>query len=738
MGFPLKDLNKKQLEVVKCTDQYILILAGAGSGKTRTLTYCIAYMINEKGTNPENFLAVTFTNKAAREMSERLTGLLNKKSLNLWIGTFHSIYAKILRIESKSLPINKDFTIYDTDDQIGAIKKVMSILNLPQQLYSPKIFQTRISRAKNKMLSLKEMEEEATDDIDRLLPSVYEEYNRFLRNNNAVDFDDLLILPIELFENHPAVLKKYQKKFKHIFIDEYQDTNKAQDTLIKKLAAGKNTLCVVGDEDQSIYRWRGADISNILNFSEEFPNSRIFRLEENYRSNSYILKGANALVMNNNERLGKKLWTNRKNGDPIVIMDAEDEVDEAKKIIENIHAEMFSKKRSFRDIAVLYRTNAQSRAIEDELRKNAISYSLIGGVKFYERKEIKDILAYLKVIVNPKDSISLKRIVNFPLRGIGDTTLGKIEKYSESINISLLEGMGQVREITTISAGMANRVIEFYQLIEKYRVLSQKISPAELASALTHETGIISHLKNEYDQYESESRLENVNELFNTIDRFSKENEKTGMNNISNFLEEISLLSEIDSLDDKKNSVTLMTMHSAKGLEFPVIFIAGLEMGLCPLQRSTSDRSELEEERRLLYVGMTRAKENLYLSYARNRRKFNNVTQSPPSLFLDEIPSDFTDTRISLKNNISMSAGSRRKERRKKILAYFHRDEHSQIEESPFNIGTLVYHETFGKGEITDLEGYGDKMKISVVFEGKVEKKLIARYANLTPLEINE
>jgi DNA helicase-2/ATP-dependent DNA helicase PcrA len=738
MGFPVKALNKEQMEIILCDNRYILILAGAGSGKTRTLTYRIAYLINEKGVNPANILAVTFTNKAAREMIERLENLLGKKIDNLWIGTFHSIFARILRIESKYIPFNRNFTIYDTDDQIGAIKKVMSIINLPQQLYSPKLFQVGISRAKNKLLSLKEMEEEGKDDIAKLLPSVYNEYNKFLQDNNAVDFDDLLILPIKLFDNHPNILRKYQKKFKNIFIDEYQDINKAQNTLIKKLIVGSNTLCVVGDEDQSIYKWRGADINNILNFENEYNGTKVYRLEENFRSNNFILKGANALVMNNNERLGKNLWTNKKDGDPIIIIEADDEVDEAKKIVENIHAEMFSKKRSFRDIAILYRTNAQSRAIEDELRKNAISYNLIGGTKFYERKEIKDILAYLKVIVNTRDSVSVKRIVNFPLRGIGDTTIGKIEKYIENMDISLLEGMGRVHEINTISTGMANRVIEFYQLIDKYRNLSQQISPAELTSALTHETGIISYLKNEYDQYESESRLDNVYELFNTMDNFSREKKASGYDNLSDFLEEVSLLSEIDSFDDKKNSVTLMTLHSAKGLEFPVIFITGLEMGLCPLQRNSSDKSELEEERRLLYVGMTRAKENLYLSYARNRRKYNNISQSLPSLFLDEIPSAYTKIRLICKDNSILTAKSRRKERRKKILAYFHRDEYSQIEEQPFNIGSFVYHETFGKGKIIDLEGCGDKMKISVIFDGNIEKKLIARYANLTLLEIKE
>jgi DNA helicase-2/ATP-dependent DNA helicase PcrA len=475
MSFSSKDLSSVQLEAVKSKKQHILILAGAGSGKTRTLTYRIAYLIDELKVDPANILAVTFTNKAAREMKERVEQLVKGNLSKLWIGTFHSMFARLLRIESKSLPYNSDFTIYDTDDQVSALKKVMSILNIPQQLHSPKLFQTRISQAKNKMISPDKLALKKDEDFDMLLPDVYRRYDEFLRENNAVDFDDLLLLPIQLFHDNPSTLKKYQKKFKYILVDEYQDTNRAQYSLIDTLMGKNNYICVVGDEDQSIYRWRGADINNILNFNKDYPKAKVFRLEENYRSNKFILSGAAALISNNTERLGKDLWTSRKDGDPIILMDAENESDEAKKIVENIHKEMFSKKRSFKDIAILYRTNAQSRALEDELRKNAISYSIVGGVKFYERKEIKDILAYLKIITNPKDSVSLRRIVNFPLRGIGDTTVGKIEKFAESLNISLFEGMGKVKEISTISSGMANRVLEFHEMITKYQKSSKKI-----------------------------------------------------------------------------------------------------------------------------------------------------------------------------------------------------------------------------------------------------------------------
>ena len=739
MKIDLNELNEVQKEAVTTSTKHVLILAGAGSGKTRTLTYRIAYLIQTKKVKPENVLAVTFTNKAAKEMKGRLETLLKSELTNLWIGTFHSMCARILRVETGSSGLNKAFTIYDTEDQVSALKKVMSNLNIPQQLYSAKLFQNRISRAKNKLIYPQDMATDSPNELEALLPSVYENYQNLLRENNAVDFDDLLLMPIMIFNKNPKILEKYQNKFKQIFIDEYQDTNKAQYTLVRQLTGKQNGLCVVGDEDQSIYRWRGADINNILNFQKDFEETGIFRLEENYRSNKTILAGANAMVAHNTQRLGKNLWTRRKEGNSITIIDAEDETDEAKKVVENIHNEMFNRKMSFKDIAILYRTNAQSRALEDELRKNAISYTIVGGVRFYERKEIKDILAYLKVITNPNDSISLKRIINFPLRGIGDTTVSKIEKYAAGRGISLLEGLDRVREISSISSGMANRVVEFSELIKKYQALSKELPAAELASAMAHETGIMAYLKNEYDQYESESRLANVYELFNTIDLFAAEFTAEDKNSIlPAFLENIALLSDIDSMEDEKNAVTLMTLHSSKGLEFPVVFVSGLEMGLFPLQRNSADEMELEEERRLFYVGMTRAEDNLYLSYARRRRRYTSNSTSAPSLFLDEIPVEFTTVQVSQRGVALHAPRNKKQARRKKIREYFKEETESQEIGPVYKIGSMVYHETFGKGKIIDLEGQGKKMKISVAFEGNIRKKLISQYANLTPLELND
>jgi DNA helicase-2/ATP-dependent DNA helicase PcrA len=737
MTINLNHLNEAQKEAVESVEGPVLILAGAGSGKTRTLTYRIAYLIEKHHAKPADVLAVTFTNKAAREMKSRVDELVKKDISSMWIGTFHSICARMLRIEAESLGFSRNYTIYDVDDQVRAIKKVISTLNVPQQLYSAKYIQSRLSRIKNQLIYASEIENiEKKDGFYEYLPGVYREYQKYLRENNALDFDDLLIKPIELFDNFPDIRKKYSKKFKYVFVDEYQDTNKAQYLFVQKLVEDHKNICVVGDEDQSIYGWRGADLNNILNFSKDFKNAKVFKLEENYRSNKYILEASNAVVQHNQERICKSLWTNRDEGDRIKVYAARDDLDEAKHIVEMIHDEMYTKKRSFRDIAVLYRTNAQSRIIEDALRKNAISYNIVGSVKFYDRKEIKDIIAYLKIIVNSADSISLKRVVNFPLRGIGDTTISKIEKFAEVEGIHLFDAMGRVEEIASISPAMSGRVIEFYQLIKKFIGLSSELSVVELVSTLTSETGIMHHYKTEYDQYESESRVANIKELFNSIEQFSEERAKEKKDNsLTAFLEEVTLLTDVDTWNANANAVTLMTLHAAKGLEFPVIFITGLEMNLLPLQRSSANIRELEEERRLLYVGMTRAQENLYLSYAVARRKYNQTQSTTPSLFLDELPQELIEYSTGNLQKGSAKKG-RGKSRKKKIESYFDRGSSQDNDESAFKIGQPVYHATFGKGQVLNVEGSGDKAKITVHFKDEdIVKKLIKQYANLSAVE---
>ncbi len=735
----LKQLNEQQRQAVETTDGPVLIIAGAGSGKTRTLTYRIAYLIKTKRALPSQILAVTFTNKAAREMKERLHQLLGKQITPLWIGTFHSVCARILRAEAENIGLSRSFTIYDVDDSVRAIRKILANRGLSPQKYNPKIVQSRISRLKNQFILPQNLNpDELRDEYDEIVAEVYQAYQDFLRKNQALDFDDLLIRPIEMFDAHPKIRKKYNEKFKYLLVDEYQDTNHAQYLLLKRLVNEQKNLCVVGDEDQSIYGWRGADIRNILNFNRDFPEAVVFKLEENYRSHSNILKAANAVVKNNQSRLGKNLWTRKEDGPKIKIVVANDELDEAKKVVEIIHEEMYTHKRSFKEIAILYRTNAQSRALEDQLRKNAIAYTIVGGVKFYDRKEIKDILAYLRVLVNPADSVSLRRIINFPLRGIGETTVNKIDRFAEMEKINLFDALGRVDEVANISGAMGSRVLQFYELMKKFMALKDELSPVELASTLATETGIIHHYQTEYDQYESESRIANIRELFNTIDQFTREREKEGREgDLASFLEEVTLLSDVDTWNSTSNAVTLMTLHAAKGLEFPVVCITGMEMGLMPLQRSSADMEELEEERRLFYVGMTRAMESLYLTYAIKRRRYNSYTMSEPSLFLDEIPQELIEIRTKASSTrYTPTRRTKRSARKAKIEAYFHNDDNNQAQDETFHVGQKVYHETFGKGQILGLEGSGEKMKITVhFFKDNINKKLIKKFANLSPLE---
>ncbi|KAA3617436.1 MAG: hypothetical protein D8M58_02325 [Calditrichaeota bacterium] len=736
MAFDFSGLNPEQTKAVKQTDGPVLILAGAGSGKTRTLTSRISYLIQEKNVDPKNILAVTFTNKAAREMKERVEQILGENISGLWIGTFHSIAARIMRTEGESLGFTNNFTIYDVDDQVKAIKKVISTLTVPQQLYTPKLIQNRLSKIKNQFLFPEDLYDmEKREGLDEYLPSIYMSYQRFLKENNALDFDDLLIKPIELFQKNDKIRKKYASRFKYVLVDEYQDTNKAQYLMIKELVKDHQNLCVVGDEDQAIYGWRGADISNILNFQKDFKNVSVFKLEENYRSNKYILDAANAVVQHNKDRIGKNLWTSREDGTKISVQISKNDLGEAEVIREKIHDEVFTNKRSFKDIAVLYRTNAQSRVIEDQMRRNAISYNIVGGKKFYERKEIKDIVAYLKLIVNTADSISLKRIVNFPLRGVGETTIGKIEKFTEMEECTLFEGLGRVEEVAQISPAMSARVKGFFDLITNFISLSKDLSAVELTSTLASESKIMHHYQTEYDQYESESRVANIREFFSSIEDFTEYRQANNLDDsLAAFLEEVSLMTDIDNWNSDSNAVTLMTLHAAKGLEFPVVFVAGMEMGLLPLQRNAANLDELEEERRLLYVGMTRAEEKLYLSYAQSRRKNNQFIQTLPSLFMDEIPQDYL--QYSSKSYMPDSKTVRTRSRKSKIESYIEKQDEDQSVDDTYKVGQRVYHATFGKGQIRNLEGQGEKMKITVDFTDEgITKKLMKEYANLTPLE---
>ncbi len=736
MAFDFTGLNEQQAKAVRQSDGPVLILAGAGSGKTRTLTSRIAYLIHEKGVSPQNILAVTFTNKAAREMKERIMAVSGDVQ-GLWIGTFHSISARIMRREAQHLGYESNFSIYDVDDQVRAVKKVISTLSVPQQQYTPKMIQNRLSRVKNQFLFPEDLYKvEKRYGLDEYLPSIYLSYQRFLHENNAMDFDDLLMKPIELFDKFPEIRKSYADRFKYVLVDEYQDTNKTQYMLIHKIVQDHHNLCVVGDEDQAIYGWRGADIGNILNFQKDYPEATVIKLEENYRSNKNILEAANAVVKHNTERIGKALWTSKDSGPKLTVLNGPNESEEAARILEKIHDQVYTHKRSFRDLAILYRTNVQSRVIEDTLRRNAISYNIVGGTKFYDRKEIKDVLAYLKLIVNQSDSIALKRIVNFPLRGIGATTVSKIEKFADMEQIRLFDAMGRVTDIAAISPAMCNRVTGFYELINKFVDLQNELSASELAASLATEAEILHHYKTEYDEYEGESRVENINELFRSIDEFcQRRQEERRDDSLSAFLEEVSLMTDVDNWNNSANAVTLMTLHASKGLEFPIVFIAGLEMGLLPMQRNDAELGQLEEERRLMYVGMTRAQEQLYLSYSETRRRNNTFLSNTPSLFLDEIPQALLQWESGGKKRYKAPT-SRNKQHTSKVKRYLTKPNEDQSVNDGFQIGQKVYHSTFGKGQVRNVEGHGNKMKITVEFidEG-ITKKLLREYANLSPLE---
>ena len=729
MGDPttyLKTLNPEQRNAVLATDGPVLILAGAGSGKTRVLTSRIAYLLEEKNVAPYSILAMTFTKKAANEMIERVGTLLHHTQ-PLWIGTFHSIFAKILRWEAPAYQYSQDFVIYDTDDQAQLIKSIMERMSLSPKTYSPKAIGSVISKAKNGLIGPLEFEKDVKGIFEEIVAKIYPEYQAQLRRNQAFDFDDLITVPIHIFNNHPEILEKYQQRFRYLLVDEYQDTNRAQYQLIHALARESKNLCVVGDDDQSIYGWRGADIRNILDFEKDFPETQVFRLEQNYRSTKNILTAAHSVVKNNKGRKEKQLWSDKENGELIDIFETEDERAESYKVVEKIREQVFQNKRSFSDFAILYRTNAQSRALEDGLRRSGISYIIVGGVRFYERKEIKDLLAYLKVIVNPSDSISLKRIINFPLRGIGDTSFAKLQSWAISHNESVYSAVAHVDSIDEIPQRIQQKIKSFHELIEKYRQLSAKISPNELVHTLVDESGLLNAYK-ESAGIDAADRIENIRELLGAINEYVEETEKP---TLSGFLEEVALVADIDTWNDHSNAVTLMTLHSAKGLEFPVVFIAGLEDGLFPTSRSYDSPESLEEERRLFYVGITRAKEKVYLLSAVWRSLYGEGCSTTPSRFLAELD----ESVISWESRKPIRPQRRAFERAKQFtedhFSQAHPDYENMSQEIPsaYHRGMYVKHETFGAGQIIAAEGTGNKQKLTVRFSNGVTKKFIAQYA---------
>jgi DNA helicase-2/ATP-dependent DNA helicase PcrA len=728
----LEGLNPQQKEAVLHTEGPILVLAGAGSGKTRVITHRIAYLIQEKGVAPWSILSLTFTNKAAREMRDRIEALIGARVLDIWSGTFHSCCVRILRREIERIGFNRDFVIYDTGDQETLIKDCLQRLGYNDRNFPPKQVLAYIGRAKDELISPEAYSINAAYDFRmRKISDIYTLYQKKLKANNALDFDDILLHTLNIFDKNPDVLAYYQDKFKYILVDEYQDTNTAQYMLVSMLAKKHRNICVVGDDDQSIYGWRGANMQNILDFEKHFHGCRVIKLEQNYRSTERILDAANNVIKNNYGRKPKLLWTKNLTGEPVYVYKAFDERDEADFTAGMVRNAVARGDNNYGDFAVLYRINAQSRVFEDSFMKMGIPYRIIGAHKFYDRKEIKDIIAYLRVVNNPHDDISLKRIVNVPRRGIGKVTLDRAEQlaYDNGVSIySILLEASKLSELTRASA----KIKSFTDMLVKLRSLAEYLDLTELIKSVIDQSGIIKELEQE-DTIEAKTRIENIREFQSVVLDFvrNSEEEDPGLND---FLAHVSLIADVDTMADEQDRVVLMTMHSAKGLEFPIVFLAGMEEGVFPSYRSIGEESEMEEERRLCYVGITRAREKLFLTFTKSRTLFGNTTYNRQSRFIDEIPEDLlkyisensdlikSDVRKSVTNQISADEWKQR-------TASFIKA--TELNTDELVAGTRVLHKKFGAGTITAREPEGSDFKLEIDFDQFGMKRLLASYAKL-------
>jgi len=736
----IQDLNPKQREAVKSVEGPVMVVAGPGSGKTRVLTYRIAYLIHI-GVPAYNILALTFTNKAATEMKERIVQIVGEKSKQLWMGTFHSILARILRVEGEKLGFGRNFTIYDSADSLSLIKHIMSIKGIPAQQFAPQAVRSRISSAKNQLVMPDEYARAATDLFEEKTAALYLEYQKQLKQNNAMDFDDLLLKPIELFNGNKKLLEKYHDRFRFILIDEYQDTNRAQYVLIRLLAQKQRNVCVVGDDAQSIYAFRGADIRNILDFERDYPDARVIRLEQNYRSTKTILDAADRVIKHNVDQIVKNLWTENHDGEKIALLTCEDDREEAAMIVQKVYEEIHRRKIDLSQIAIMYRTNAQSRAIEDALRRDSVPYVIVGGIEFYQRKEVKDALAYFRVLVNQKDDESFLRIVNYPGRGIGEAAIERLRSFANTRQLSLLGAAGAAGMIDGLTAKARKGLDEVSTLFTKYDQLKSQMSVSELCRALIDELGILRMFKDEGTP-DAMARWENVQELLSAITEFS---ERRPESILDDFLQDVTLVSDVDSLDGSQNAVTLMTLHSAKGLEYRVVFITGLEEGLLPFSSSALDRKEVEEERRLYYVGITRAMEKLYLSHARIRYRFGEMSYQSPSRFLDELDAtrlETVNTRERFTSRSMHPVPSARQDRTRKHAdheAHYESDVMPDYENDSqavqhLRVGGFVEHALFGKGKVLNIAGTGEATKAVVDFPSVGRKNLLLRYAHLKVL----
>jgi len=709
----LDNLNSRQQEAVKVKEAPILVIAGAGSGKTKVLTHRIAYLIYHKKVNPSNILAVTFTNKAAQEMKDRVKFLSKDISdsrmiKGLWMGTFHAICARILRLEIETLGYDKNFVIYDKADQLSLIRKCINVLDLDNKRYSPNVISSIIDRAKNNLEDIELFEYNAQNYFKKIVVRIYQQYQKELLENNALDFGDLILLTVKIFRERPEILERYQDKFRYILVDEYQDINLAQYQLVKLLSDKYHNLFVVGDPDQSIYKFRGADLSNILRFEEDFPRSKVIKLEQNYRSTKVILEGATNLIKHNRNRKEKELWTDKKSGEKIRCFEAVSALDEAVFVSQEIIKLNTEEGKDFKDFAILYRTNAQSRSFEEIFNKQGIPFKVVGGLRFYERKEVKDILAYLRFIHDQKDWISFLRITNNAKLGIGKITLSKIENFAKKNNLNFNQVLKQGLKVIKISTDRRERIEKFTSLIDKFNEKKDKIKGSELLIKLIQDIDYYKELEKE-GEFKAQNKIENIKELILAIQDFEENNQDKSL---SAFLEYVALITDIDLYKGEEDTVMVMTLHSAKGLEFPVVFITGFEEGIFPHSRSLNNEEELEEERRLCYVGMTRAKERLYLTYAWRRNLNGNMLFNSVSRFLAEIPKHI-QKRIGIEKVEEISSLNKVK---KKIEVA---------------IGDKVRHADWGVGIILNKIDTENDIFIIVDFEKMGVKKLSMNYAPL-------
>lgn len=735
-------LNPQQAEAVINTEGPMLIMAGAGSGKTKVLTCRVANLL-QKGVRPYRILAITFTNKAAAEMRERVNNMSGPAAKDVWLFTFHAFCARFLRMEIDKLPgYGGNFAIYDTADSQNLIKQILKEMNLDDKRFQPSGILSRISNAKNALQDAAAFARQAGDFYEQKVADIYSRYEQKLQLNNALDFDDLLMLSIKLLQENKEVREKYQDRFDYLLVDEYQDTNHAQYLLTKFLAAKHRNICVVGDADQSIYGWRGADIQNILDFEKDYPDAKVIKLEQNYRSTQIILDAANAVIENNTGRKPKNLWTENKSGADIIYFQAVDERDEARFVIEQLQNLQRTENKKLGDMAILYRTNTQSRIFEEMLIKSGISYNMVGGLKFYERKEIKDIIAYLRVIFNPADSLSLLRIINVPKRGIGDASLAKIQAYAAANNVSLFEAVSNAAAIDGLSSRFVSKLDDLAGIIFELMNLAGEVPVEDLIDRVLRDTGYLEELENERTP-QAQSRIDNLHELISVAQEFAASEEE---NNLENFLAHVALVSDIDDTELGEDAITLMTLHSSKGLEFPVVFLVGMEEGLFPHARTLMDETEIEEERRLCYVGITRAKEKLFLSSTKMRTIYGNTVTYPPSRFLQEIPARLVKTikrqeRFSALENFKQ-VSEKYSARPQKPASTF--NPHSFMPQKPaaaaggtgtrFNTGDRVSHSKWGEGMVVSVKDSPDGQEVKVAFAGAGVRSLLTKYAVLKKL----